>query len=71
MRADQKPLTHIGLEIIWMYCDKILDVFGAGSPAYALYNPQSFQSFCEEYREEYMQIPTRKRGFENLILPLQ
>ena len=73
VRADQKPLTKVVLEIIWMYCDRILDVFGeAGPPApYDMYNSQSYQEFCEEYKEEYLQIPTRRADFESLELHLQ
>lgn len=65
-------MTQVALEIIWMFCDRILDVFGeAGPPApYAMYNSQSFQRFCEEYKEEYSQIPTRRTDFENVTLPL-
>ncbi|KZV76650.1 hypothetical protein PENSPDRAFT_747529 [Peniophora sp. CONT] len=74
VRADQKPLTQVALEMIWMYCDRILDVFNVAGPSndvYAMYKPQPFRTFCEEYKEQYMQIPTRKADFENLSLPLQ
>ncbi|VDB92628.1 unnamed protein product [Peniophora sp. CBMAI 1063] len=73
VRADQKHLTHVALEMIWMYCDKILNVFGeAGPPApYKMYNSQAFHAFCQQYKEEYTQIPTRRAEFESLVLPLQ
>ena len=69
MRADYKPLTKEQIETIWMYHDRVLDLFGDGAePAHAFMNKQKFRLFCERYKEECIQ--NGKKEFEGLALPI-
>ncbi|KAI0702302.1 hypothetical protein BC835DRAFT_1411127 [Cytidiella melzeri] len=54
VRADHKPLTPVAFEMIWMFCDRVLDRFGDG-PEFAmrLYKKEEFNKFCEQYKEDY------------------
>jgi len=73
VRADQKPLTDRGLELFWMYADRILDVFGddnGAARARAYYNPERFQSWCRTYREQGMENPGGRAVWEGVQLPL-
>ena len=69
MRKDGKPLTEVALEIIWMFHDRLLDIFG-DDPAVSqrMMNKKAFDKFCENYKEEYLHL--RPSDFEHLVLPL-
>ncbi|KAI2610256.1 uncharacterized protein GGS25DRAFT_254408 [Hypoxylon fragiforme] len=50
VRADRKPLLPHHLEGVWMYCDRILDIFGDGNGApQHLYNRKAFEEWWEGY----------------------
>ncbi|KAI0065252.1 hypothetical protein BV25DRAFT_154403 [Artomyces pyxidatus] len=52
VRADQKPLTLLELEKIWMFCDRILSMFEDNQgPPFNMYYPERYQEFSEEYRD--------------------
>ncbi|KAH6847643.1 hypothetical protein B0I37DRAFT_148660 [Chaetomium sp. MPI-CAGE-AT-0009] len=52
-RKDKKPLLPHHLEGVWMYCDRILDLFGEGEGAPTrLYNRQAFEKWWGNYCEE-------------------
>ncbi|KAI0790987.1 hypothetical protein C8Q75DRAFT_758806 [Abortiporus biennis] len=71
VRADQQPLTKVALEMIWMFCDSILEDFGdTRLPPLDRYNATAFETFCEDYRDQYLQFPSRFRDFQNLQLPI-
>ena len=56
-RKDKKPLLPQHLEGVWMFCDRILDLFGAGNGApRRLYNRQAFETWWKGYCEEQKQI---------------
>ncbi|KAJ7630429.1 hypothetical protein FB45DRAFT_915472 [Roridomyces roridus] len=56
MRQDGKPLTRASIETIWMYHDRILDVFGDDhSSAHAMMNPNAFLRFCRTYKRDNAQ----------------
>ncbi|KAL0571133.1 hypothetical protein V5O48_010825 [Marasmius crinis-equi] len=71
VRGDHKPLTRVALEMIWMFCDRILDIFGddTGTP-WEMYTREAFVEFCEDYKEDHMQFPLRKAEMEAQELPL-
>ncbi|KAH8665309.1 hypothetical protein BGZ61DRAFT_484404 [Ilyonectria robusta] len=52
-RKDMKPLLPHHLEGVWMYCDRILDLFGEGEGApRSLYNREAFEEWWKDYCEE-------------------
>jgi hypothetical protein len=52
-RKDKKSLLPQHLEGVWMYCDRILDLFGEGEGAPTqLYNRQAFEKWWKGYCEE-------------------
>lgn len=52
-RRDRKPLLEQHLEGLWMYCDRVLDIFGdgGGAPRH-LYNRPAFEKWWARYAEE-------------------
>ncbi|KAL4253802.1 MYND-type zinc finger protein samB [Abortiporus biennis] len=71
VRPDQQPLTTVALEMIWMFCDSILGDFGdTRLPPLDRYNATAFETFCEDYRDQYLQFPSRFQDFQNLQLPI-
>ena len=55
-RQDRKPLLVHHLGGVWMFCDRILDLFGNGEgPPRQLYNRAAFEKwwkgYCEEQKE--------------------
>ncbi len=50
-RKDRKPLLKQHVEGVWMYCDRILDLFGDGdgSPPARLYNREAFKRWWDNY----------------------
>lgn len=52
-RLDKKPLLEQHLEGLWMYCDRVLDIFGdgCGAPRH-LYNRPAFEKWWARYAEE-------------------
>lgn len=70
IRADHKPLTKEEIEVLWMYCDHLLELFGDGpGRAHAAMTRQKFDKFCEWYKEEYITNIGRTE-FEGLSLPI-
>lgn len=66
-RRDFQPLGLLELEMLWMYCDKVLDYFGdAGAPPD--YSVAKFQKFCAKYKNE--EISNGRTEFTNVKLPL-
>ena len=68
-RKDRKPLLPQHLEGVWMYCDRILDLFGeAGGAPRGLYNRQAFEKWWKGYckEQEQMQFQSGKGGEEGL-----
>jgi len=70
VRADKKPLTPLALEMIWMYCDAIIQDFGDGPTPYGRYSPEAFQEFCQGYKEDYIENGIRVDEFRAQQLPL-
>ena len=71
MRADHKPLSPVALEMIWMFCDHILELFGDNRlPPLQIYNKECFDAFCEEYQEDYMMNDLRADEMRAVTLPL-
>jgi hypothetical protein len=65
-RKDRKPLLPQHLEGVWMYCDRILDLFGEGEGApRTLYNRQAFEKWWKRYCEEQKQFRFGKGGEED------
>ena len=65
-RKDRKPLLVHHLEVVWDYCDHILDYFGDGNGApKKLYNRQAFQRYWEKYCGN-QKLGSTKEGAENL-----
>ena len=65
-RKDRKPLLPQHLEGVWMYCDRILDLFGEGEGApRRLYNRQAFEKWWEGYCKEQKQFRFGKGGEED------
>ncbi|KAI0042335.1 hypothetical protein FA95DRAFT_1637343 [Auriscalpium vulgare] len=70
-RADQKPLSIVALEMIWMFCDMILDRFGENRRApWDMYNRAAFEEFCENYKENFIENGMRVDEFKAQELPL-
>lgn len=65
-RKDRKPLLPQHLEGVWMYCDRILDLFGEGNGApRRLYNRQAFERWWKGYCKEQKQFRPGKGGEED------
>ncbi|KAL0572396.1 hypothetical protein V5O48_009556 [Marasmius crinis-equi] len=71
VRGDHNPLTLVALEMIWMFCDRILDIIGeqTGTPL-KMYTREVFNEFCQSYKEQYIQYPSRRTEMEAQELPL-
>ncbi|KAL0071139.1 hypothetical protein AAF712_001698 [Marasmius tenuissimus] len=70
-RGDHKPLSKIALEMIWMYCDRILDVFGDdGSTPWNMYTKEFFDEFCQDYKENALMNGRRVADFNAQEVPL-
>ncbi|KAG8912514.1 hypothetical protein FRC02_005957 [Tulasnella sp. 418] len=68
-RQDRKPLTKLQLEMVWSYCDAIIERFGDGEgPPNYMYSEVAFQGWCREYKREAL-LNGRKQ-FESVVLPL-
>jgi hypothetical protein len=69
MRKDGKPLTNESIETIWMYHDRILDVFG-DDPASGrrMVTRSEFLSFCKDYKRETWM--NGREEFRGMQLPL-
>ncbi|KAH7176088.1 hypothetical protein EDB81DRAFT_629599, partial [Dactylonectria macrodidyma] len=62
-RKDMKPLVPHHLEGVWMYCDRILDLFGEGEGVLrSLYNRQAFEEWWKDYYEEQKEFRLRNGG---------
>lgn len=66
-RSDKKPLLEQHIEAVWMYCDRILDLFGYGDGAPRhLYNRPAFEKWWAGYveemrdleRDDWVNVPT-------------
>jgi hypothetical protein len=70
MRKDYQPLTEEAIETIWMYHDRLLDLFGEGNPSLPqrVMNRAGFDRFCEEYKEE--KLMNGYNQFQNMPIPL-
>ena len=65
-RKDRKPLLPQHLEGVWMYCDRILDLFGEGEGAPTwLYSRQAFEKWWERYCKEQREFRPGKGGEED------
>ncbi|KAI5855532.1 hypothetical protein GGS23DRAFT_443307 [Durotheca rogersii] len=65
-RKDGKPLLPHHLEGVWMYCDRILDVFGeGGGPPTRFYTRQAFEKWWKGYCEEQKQFRKGTGGEED------
>ena len=63
---DRKPLLLQHLEVVWDYCNYILDCFGDGEGAPTkLYNRQAFQKYWEDYCVK-QDLGSTKEEAENL-----
>jgi hypothetical protein len=52
-RKDKKPLSVEQLEAVWLYIDRLMDMFGDGpKSAQKNMNRDDFESWFEEYKEE-------------------
>ncbi|KAI0786821.1 hypothetical protein C8Q75DRAFT_807916 [Abortiporus biennis] len=69
VHADKRPLPKPALEIIWQFCRSINRNFENGDVRLAKdrSNPETFENFCEEYKEQNMR--TRPEEFQNLEFP--
>ena len=65
-RKDKKPLLPTHLEGVWMYCDRILDLFGEGDIPRRLYNRQAFQKWWKGYCEEQKRFRFGRGGEEDI-----
>ncbi|KAK1221781.1 hypothetical protein PQX77_015399 [Marasmius sp. AFHP31] len=71
VRGDHKPLSEIALEMIWMYCDRVLDVFGEDSSTpLKMYTKEAFDKFCQNYKEEALMNGLRVADFNAQELPI-
>jgi hypothetical protein len=62
-RKDRKPLLPQHLEGLWMYCDRILDLFGDGEGApRRLYSRQAFERWWNSYCREQRGFRSGTRG---------
>jgi hypothetical protein len=65
-RKDRKPLLPQHLEGVWMYCDRILDLFGEGDGVpRRLYNRQAFERWWKGYCKEQSQFRSGNGGEED------
>ncbi|KAH8656307.1 hypothetical protein BGZ61DRAFT_372603, partial [Ilyonectria robusta] len=65
-RKDRKSLLPQHLEGVWMYCDRILDLFGEGEGApRMLYSQKAFEDWWTGYCEEQKQFRLGKGGEED------
>ena len=65
-RKDRKPLLPHHLEGVWMYCDRILELFGEGDGAPTrLYNRQAFEKWWKLYCKEQKGFRSGAGGEEN------
>ncbi|KAJ7792957.1 hypothetical protein B0H14DRAFT_156741 [Mycena olivaceomarginata] len=69
MRKDGKPLTRQSIETIWMYHDRLLDLFG-DDPAIAhrMMTSDGFKKYCAQYKRE--RLMNRHTDFANMPVPL-
>ena len=65
-RKDKKPFLPKHLEGVWMYCDRILDLFGDGDIPRRLYNRQAFQKWWKGYCEEQKSFRSGDGGEEDM-----
>ncbi|KAI0086479.1 hypothetical protein BDY19DRAFT_960091 [Irpex rosettiformis] len=71
VRADHKHLSPVALEMIWMFCDEILERFGdEGTPPLSKYRKEEFDEFCRKYQEEYVMNNIRADEISTETLPL-
>jgi hypothetical protein len=52
-RKDKKPLSSAHMEAVWMYIDRVLDIFGDSGPkrAQARINKDDVEEWFENYKE--------------------
>lgn len=58
-RKDKKKLLPHHVEDVWMYCDRIADMFGDGAAPTRMYNRQAFERWWKNYCAEQ---PYFRRG---------
>ncbi|KAJ6495263.1 hypothetical protein C8R45DRAFT_165522 [Mycena sanguinolenta] len=69
MRKDGKLLTHESIETIWMYHDRILDLFGDnGSAPRRMMTSQGFKEYCAGYKDDM--LLNGRTEFANMTVPL-
>ncbi|KAK7039541.1 MYND-type domain-containing protein [Favolaschia claudopus] len=69
MRKDGKPLTRQSIETIWMYHDRLLDMFGdTGAPPRRMMTSDGFKRFCASYKDE--RLLNSHPDFANMPIPL-
>lgn len=61
-RKDKRPLLPHHVEGVWMYCDRIMDLFGDGQAPPRMYNRASFERWWKGYVEEQKTFRGGKGG---------
>ncbi|KAG8904575.1 hypothetical protein FRB99_001538 [Tulasnella sp. 403] len=60
-RLDYQPMSWVDLELIWMFCDDIIEQFGGEVPPSVIakgYNPSYFKEWCGRYLEQNERNPS-------------
>ncbi|KAJ7481653.1 hypothetical protein FB451DRAFT_133796 [Mycena latifolia] len=68
MRQDGKPLTRQSIETIWMYHNRLLDLFGDGATPRRMMTREGFINYCRNYKED--QLTNRRTVFREMPVPL-